>query len=296
MELIILQSGVSYMNKLIRALTKEDLPKLEAMETGIEDDYVIRVFDRISTGNNKLFGLFNEDQLVSVGGLTVFAKQYAMLGRMRSDLRFRGNDLSTTLMSEVMKEAFTIPGIHWVGANTQEENIPAQRVLKKISLTEHHISYGATAKNVSMLESGEPAWKPIDSIAAKRNWLRRLYVESSAVFPYECYYPFPATEQMFEDRKIAGWNFYENAQGDRVLITKRDIKKYDFLQAIYPFEDIMEQPGLWDTVSLAHQQLSARIRKETRIWMDLTKQQAAGLPEDHPFSLPSPWILFGRGR
>lgn len=77
------------MEKLIRALTKEDLPSLQAMETGIEDDYVIRVFERISTGNNKLFGLFSNDQLVSVGGLTVFAKQYAMLGRMRSDLRFR---------------------------------------------------------------------------------------------------------------------------------------------------------------------------------------------------------------
>lgn len=284
------------MEKLIRALTKEDLPSLQAMETGIEDDYVIRVFERISTGNNKLFGLFSNDQLVSVGGLTVFAKQYAMLGRMRSDLRFRGNDLSTHLMKKVMEEAFKMPEINWVGANTQEENIPAQRVLKKIGLTEHHISYGASARTLAGLEKGQAVWKPVDSISAKRQWLRRLYVESSAVFPYECYYPFPATEEMFEDAKVAGWRFFENDKGDRVLITKHDVKKYNFLHAIYPFGDVMEQDGLWDTISFARDELSKEFPPGLRIWMDLTKQQAASLPDNHPFSMPSPWILFGKSR
>ncbi|WP_033541369.1 GNAT family N-acetyltransferase [Planococcus sp. CAU13] len=284
------------MEKLIRTLTIDDLPKLKAMETGIEDDYVIRVFDRISTGNNKLFGLFNDEQLVSVGGLTIFAKQYAMLGRMRSDLRFRGNDLSTTLMKAVLEEAFKIPEISWVGANTQEENIPAQRVLKKIGLAEHHVSYGATARNLSGLENGQPVWRRIDNIPEKRQWLRRLFVESSAVFPYECYYPFPASEEMFEDSQIAAWNFFENASGDRVLITKKDVKKYYFLQAIYPFDDLMVQNALWDTISFAHKELAQKLPGGARIWMDLTKQQAAQLPDNHPFSLPSPWILFGKGR
>ena len=284
------------METLIRALTKEDLPKLEAMETGIQDDYVIRVFDRISSGNNKLFGLFTDGQLVSVGGLTVFAKQYAMLGRMRSDLRFRGNDLSTRLMSKVLEEAFNLPDITWVGANTQEENIPAQRVLKKIGLAEKHVSYGATAKDLSSLKNGQPLWRRIGRISEKRQWLRRLYVESAAVFPYECYYPFPASEEMFEDEQIAAWNFFENDRGDRVLITKKDIKKHLFLQAIYPFDDIMEQSGLWDTVSLAQEELTSKYSSDVRVWMDLTKQQAARLPVDHPFTLPSPWILFGKGR
>lgn len=284
------------MEKLIRALTKKDLPKLKAMETGIEDDYVIRVFDRISTGNNKLFGLFTDGQLVSVGGLTVFAKQYAMLGRMRSDLRFQGNDLSTSLMSKVLEETFKIPDIQWVGANTQEKNIPAQRVLKKIGLAERHISYGATALEISSLENGGTPWRREDNISRKRQWLQLLFVESSAVFPYECYYPFPATEEMFEDSQIAGWNFFENPEGNRVLITKKDYKKYNYLQAIYPFDDVMGQPGLWDTIAHAQQQLASELNKEIHIWMDLTKQQAAELPDNHPFALPSPWILFGKGR
>ncbi len=284
------------MEKMIRALTREDLPKLKAMETGIEDDYVIRVFDRISTGNNKLFGLFTDDQLVSVGGLTVFAKHYAMLGRMRSDLRFRGNDLSTSLMSQVLEEAFKLPDIKWVGANTQEENIPAQRVLKKIGLAERHISYGATALEITTLENGGTTWQREDDVFKKRQWLRRLFVESAEVFPYECYYPFPASEEMFEDSQIAGWNFYENPEGSRVLITKKDFKKYYYLQAVYPFEDIMDQPGLWETIALAHRQLAKELNKETHIWMDLTKHQASTLPYGHPFTLPSPWMLFGKGK
>ncbi|WP_282020284.1 GNAT family N-acetyltransferase [Planomicrobium okeanokoites] len=284
------------MEKKIRPLTIEDLPKLKAMETGIDDDYVIRVFDRISTGNNKLFGLFANDQLVSVGGLSIFAKQYAMLGRMRSDLRFRGNDLSTSLMSQVLDEAFKLPDIKWVGANTQEENIPAQRVLKKIGLAEKHISYGASALNISSLKSGGTPWERLEDVSMKRQWLRKLFVESSAVFPYECYYPFPASEEMFEDRQIADWNFFVNPKGDRVLITKKDFKKYYYLQAVYPFDDLMDQPGLWETIALAQEQLASKLRKDAHVWMDLTKQQASTLPDGHPFNLPSPWMLFGKGR
>ncbi|MFD1032313.1 GNAT family N-acetyltransferase [Metaplanococcus flavidus] len=284
------------MEKLIRVLTKEDLPNLKAMKTGIEDDYVIRVFDRISSGNNKLFGLFADDQLVSIGGLTIFAKQYAMLGRMRSDLRFRGNDFSTTLMSKVLEEAFNLPGIKWVGANTQEENLPAQRVLKKIGLTERYISYGATAEEITRLVNGGTVWQRQDDLSRKKQWLQQLFVDPAAVFPYECYYPFPATEGMFEDSQIDQWNFFENKEGDRVLITKRDYKKYHYLQAVYPFDDLMEQPGLWETISLARKELADEINKETHIWMDLTKQQAAALPDNHSFVLPSPWILYGKGR
>lgn len=285
------------MKKLIRILTKEDLPSVKAMETGIEDDYIIRVFDRICSGNNKLFGLFADDQLVSIGGLTVFAKQYAILGRMRSDLRFRGNDFSTLLMSKVLEEAFKLPDIQWVGANTQEENIPAQRVLKKIGLVdERYISCEATAKESSAMESGGAIWQHQDNLDRKRQWLQQLFVESAAVFPYECYYPLPASEGLFEDNQIARWSFFENPEGDRILITKRDFKQYHYLHVVYPFDDLMEQPGLWETISFARQELAGELDQETHIWMDLTKQQAAALPDSHPFAIPSPWLLFGKGR
>ncbi|WP_422122555.1 GNAT family N-acetyltransferase; N-acetyltransferase [Planococcus sp. X10-3] len=284
------------MNKLIRVLTIEDLPALEAMETGIDDDYIIRVFDRICSGNNKLFGLFTDGQLVSIGGLTVFAGQYAILGRMRSDLRFRGNNLSTTLMAKVLEEAFDIPDIKWVGANTQEENLPAQRVLKKIGLSERHTSYSATAEENTGMVDGGAVWQRQDNIDRKKHWLKKLFTESAAIFPFECYYPIPASESLFEDSRIAQWNFFENKTGDRVLITKRDFKKYQYLHAVYPFEDLTEQPGLWETISFARQKMADDTNEETHIWMDLTVQQTASLPDNHAFVLPSPWILYGTSR
>lgn len=284
------------MDKVIRQLTGEDLPHLATMETGIEEDYVIRVFERISSGNNRLYGLFWNGQLVSVGGYSIFAKRYAMLGRMRSDLRFRGNALSTTLMSAVMEEAFKLEDIEWVGANTQEENSSARRVLQKIGMTEHSMTHGAITKNVSMLETGAAFWREVQSLEHKKQWTNRLYVEPETVFPYECYYPFPASVDLFTDDNLKEWTFYENETATRVLILKQDIKKHHYLQAIYPWDDFTEQPGLWETISSAYRKMSAEVEEESYIWMDLTKEQAQSLPDGHSFKLPSPWILYGISR
>ncbi|MFC7321988.1 hypothetical protein [Halobacillus campisalis] len=54
----------------VRKLTLNDLPALTQMDTGIEDDYVIRIFDRlVASPSQELYGLFQEDQLLSLAGL-----------------------------------------------------------------------------------------------------------------------------------------------------------------------------------------------------------------------------------
>lgn len=284
------------MDKVIRHLTIDDLPYLEVMETGIENDYVKRIFERLISGNNQLYGMFWDDQLVSVGGYSIFAKSYAMLGRMRSDLRFRGNDLSTQLMSKVMKEALKLPDIQWVGANTQEENSPARRVLEKIGLTEQTVIHGATTKDVSMFEKGANSWQEVCNLERKKEWIDKLYIKTEAIFPYECYYPFPASANLFPHEKMREWSFYENDAATRVLITKKDFKKHAYLHAIYPWCDLTEQPGLWETISEAYRMLAADTEDETFIWLDLTKEQAHSLPNTHRFSLPSPWVLYGNSK
>jgi len=282
------------MEQTIRRLAMEDLPYLEAMETGIEDDYVKRIFERLVTAEgNRLYGLFIGDQLASVCGYTIFAEHYAMLGRIRSDIRFRGKDLATQLTVYVRDEAFKLPNIQWVGANTQEENTAARRVLEKTGFSEYPPLYGATAKDVSTLESGADPWKRIDDTEQKKAWVDRLYIHTGAVFPFECYYLFPATAELFSDSKLAEWSFYENPDGTRVLITKRDFKKYNYLHAIYPWEDLMEQKGLWETVSADYKKLASQTDDETYVWVDFTKEQVRSLPDRHGFQLPSPWLLYG---
>ena len=281
------------MNETIRQLTGDDLQALQDMDTGIDDDYVIRVFDRISTGPNRLFGLFHDGRLASIGGYTIFAGSYAMLGRMRSDVRFRGLSLSSRLMAYVRDAALDHPGIRFVGANTQEFNLPAQRVLEKIGLSRQAELFSAIAENVKTFETAAAPWRKIESADEKMGWLEAVYIRSERVFPFECYYPFPASPDLFSIQALEQWDFYENPARDRIVITKHDVKKYDYLHTLYPWEDLFEQPGLWETLHEPLEKIRLGSAEGAFVWMDLTRKQASKLPEGHPFELPSPWFLYG---
>lgn len=285
------------MDYTIKPLKMEDFPYLEAMQTGIEDDYVKRIFERlVTTENNRLFGLFLGEQLASVCGYTLFAGSYAMIGRIRSDVRFRGMDLATKLTAHVLNAAFQLPHIQWVGANTQEENVPARRVLEKLGLHEHSPLYGATTQEVPAFDPDVSQWREITDNRLKEEWLERQYIDSGAVFPYECYYLFPASQALFANGIYEEWRFFENPACDRVLILKKDFKKHFYLHAIYPWNDVMEQTGLWETISEHYQEYTNETEEDAFIWMDLSKEQAASLPENHPFNLPSAWVLYGVSR
>ncbi|SHG27419.1 GNAT family N-acetyltransferase [Ornithinibacillus halophilus] len=281
------------MKETIRLLNEEDYPLLEAMDTGKSEDYVKRIFDRLITGPNRLYGLFSDGKLASVGGYSIYAKRYAMLGRLRSDMRFRGKNFATKLMEFVKDEAFKVDEIHWVGANTQEENFPARRVLEKMGFQSYTMLHGAITKDTSALESGGQTWNKIHDMQQKIVWLDEMYLKTKAIFPYECYYPFPASTDLFQKKDLDTWTFYENMDQTRILITKVDQKKHKYLHAIYPWNDINNQKGLWETISKEYQELLKQTEEETYIWMDLTKEEANQLPENHSFELPSPWILFG---
>ncbi len=288
-----MNEGGKQMNKKIRLLDIEDYPYLEAMDTGIENDYIKRIFERLTTENHRLYGLFIDNQLVSMGGYSLFARKYAMLGRLRSDRRFRGNNFTTQLLNHIKNEAFQMNGIQWVGANTQEDNTPACRVIEKCGLTPHTTLQAAVTNDTSALESGAQPWNPIDSIERKKDWLREAYVKSSSVFPYECYYSFPASDELFQENDLREWSFYENETQTRVLITKHDQKKHHYLHTIYPWNDITSPKGLWETISNAYHKLAKQTDGDTYIWMDLTKEAVQFLPPAHKFELPSPWILYG---
>ncbi|AQQ52343.1 GNAT family N-acetyltransferase [Planococcus lenghuensis] len=282
------------MEYTIRLLTEEDSPVFDAMDTGIEEDYVKRIFSRLVSGDNRLYGLFVENHLASVCGYTVFAGHYAMIGRVRSDVRYRGKDLATKLSRYIVEEASKLPAIRWVGANTQEENKAARRVLEKIGLHQQARLYGATAADVSPLIAGGDAWQEIHEMQRKQKWVNELYIKTGAVFPYECYYLFPASWDLFQEDELANWSFFENATNDRVLITKKDVKGRTYLHTIYPWQDLMEQPGLWETIDRAFQKLKTEEPDaETYIWMDLDEEAVRTLPDNQPFILPSPWTLYG---
>lgn len=277
----------------IRMLHVKDMPLLQVMDTGIEDDYVLRIADSLMQGDNRLFGLFVDDTLVSLVGYSIFANRYAMLGRLRSDQRYMKKGYATKLMGYARDAAFQIPGIEWVGANTQEDNPSARRVMEKIHLAPLTMLHGATTSDVSSLAKEASPWKQIIDINRKQTWLMHTYVKKELIFPYECFYLFPSSAALFPDEVINEWNFYENNDQTRFVITKTDQKKHLYLQIAYPWEDILDQPGLWATVARDYNALRNETNEASYMWLDMPKTQAQSLPEGHNWTLPSPWILYG---
>jgi GNAT superfamily N-acetyltransferase len=269
------------------------------MQTGLEDDYMLRVWERISSGeNNRLFGLFAEEQLASVAGYTIYAKENAMLGRLRSDVRFRGKSFATTILRHAMEKALENPNIRWISANTEQHNIAAQKVLKKIGLPPVITLYGAETENLSPLLTGEIPWQEIDSYEEQLNWIKQTYLNDSfekAIFPYESHYPFPARPGLFLPEYMKEWKFYQNQEKTRYVILWEEFKGDYLLHVTYPFDDFHKQRGLWETVNKAYQNLLTR-HQNSYVWIDFTPEETKKLPDNHPFELPSPWMLHGKSR
>ncbi|WP_416147470.1 GNAT family N-acetyltransferase [Salipaludibacillus sp. HK11] len=284
------------MKKTIRVLTSDDFPLYEAMDTSLEDDYIKVIFNYLTTDNNQLYGLFIDNQLAAVAGFTIVAERYAMLGRLRTARSFRGKSYASEIMAYVRDEAFQVSGVEWVGANTEEHNKPTRHILEKIGLTPYITLHTATTQDLSSLDFGANLWQPVHSLERKKEWLQKAFLNDSKVFPYECYYPFPASEPLFPEEHLRKWSFFENDEKTRFVITKHDSKGTDYLHTVYPWNDISSQEGLWETISHSYRQLTEEMGEETRIWIDLTNDALQTLPADHPFSLLSQWILHGEDK
>lgn len=136
-------------------------------------------------------------------------------------------------------------------------------------------------------------WVEISSIEEKNKWVQTALVDKGYMFPYECYYPFPSSWDLFEN-ELDDWRFFENNNQTRFFILKTDQKKYHYLHLIYPWDDIATQVGIWETVQAIYDEtVDVNQEEETYIWIDLTKEEANRLSKNHPFTLPSPWVLHG---
>ncbi|MEC6747827.1 GNAT family N-acetyltransferase [Marinilactibacillus sp. XAAS-LB27] len=285
------------MNKEIRQLNKFDYAQYKTMQTGLEDDYMLAVYPSLTDGDNRLFGLFVDEQLVSTAGYTVFANHFIMLGRLRSDIRFRGKNYATEILQYVKELALQLPEVAFVGANTEKHNLPAQKVLSKIGLPHVTTLYAAQTKDLFPMMSKKDAtvWTKLTDLGRKQNWLAQTYLSDSfpkKVFPFEAYYPFPASEKLFSEAVLEKWDFYENEDQTRYVILCEEDKGGHYLHVIYPWDDFTQQKSLWNTVQSYYSEALLK-NPETTVWIDLTETEAELLPNNHPFELPSPWMLHG---
>ncbi|MET3683712.1 GNAT superfamily N-acetyltransferase [Alkalibacillus flavidus] len=279
----------------IRPLTIDDESLIANMQTGIEDDYVVRVFERLVTHDNqRLFGLFSGGELASIAGYTIYQEQYGMLGRLRSDQRYLGNGHATTIVQYAIDQLKQRDDIKWIGANTQLHNYPAKRVLEKLNLPQLEMLYPAVLVDSSkMPEATGDTWQRLTTIDEKRRWIDPLQEDEQVIFPLEAYYPFPASPALFTDEQLDNWTFFENDTQDRFVIMKFDQKKYAYAHVIYLWDDLFDQPGLMKTIYNEFESFKEQYGDDIRIRFDIPESTRQHIPNDDAFSFQDPWILHG---
>ncbi|WP_079478260.1 GNAT family N-acetyltransferase [Halobacillus salinus] len=277
----------------VKMLTIDDLPALMAMETGIEDDYVVRIFDRlIESDSHQLFGLFQEGQMLAVAGYSLFGQnKFAMLGRLRSDRRFQQKGNATRLLEPIVDHLKRVPGVEWVGANTHLGNIPARRVLQKLGIEQGPVIHYLTLKDPEKLSGHTkgPVWNRVEDLNEKYRLLDSLESNALDMFPYECYYPFPYDKSLFTDDYLEESSFYLSPDQQRFVIIRNDTKKYDYSHVKYFWDDHYDQPGFFETLQDHWNQNP----DNAGCWIDFSAQGFKNIPDLSAYDVQEPWILYG---
>ncbi|SDJ61894.1 GNAT family N-acetyltransferase [Salimicrobium halophilum] len=238
------------MNVTMKQLTEQDKPSFASMSTGIEDDYIARIFERLVTSDvHTLYGMFQQGQLVSTAGYSLFAEgTYAMLGRLRSDLNHRGKGYSTELLHHIIHELRKRGDIEWIGANTETTNPQGRRVLEKLGMTPYGpLTYTVVPRSeFEKLPSSEHEWIEVQSTSEKEEIIKTLHPDR--LFPYECYYPFPLSDALLREFRTDEARLFLHPDEQRYVLLKEDFKGYEYTNVIYPFSDAATERGLHQIV------------------------------------------------
>ncbi|WP_181349623.1 GNAT family N-acetyltransferase [Thalassobacillus sp. CUG 92003] len=276
----------------IRRLTLQDYDALHAMQTGIEDDYVVRIFDRLVTSDvHELFGLFRNGHMLSVGGYSLFAEgRFAMLGRLRSDHRYLGQGMATELLSPIIEDLKQRPEVAWIGANTHVHNSSARRVLEKIGVQQGpQLHYLILTEPDKLNATPGAVWEPVQELTKKRALLRSLHQNALGVFPYECYYPFPFDDALFTDAYLQTCSFYQSPDQQRFVVIQNDQKKYQYAHVKYFWNDHYEQPGFFETLRDHWQHNPDNVG----CWIDFSPEGYQNIQDLTPYEVKDPWVLYG---
>ncbi|SIS43433.1 GNAT family N-acetyltransferase [Salimicrobium flavidum] len=238
------------MNATLKRLTENDKPLFLSMQTGIEDDYIARIFDRlVSSDSHVLYGLFHQGTLVSTAGYSLFAEgTYAMLGRFRSDENHRGKGFVTEILQHIIAELQTNPDIKWIGANTETTNTQAKRVLEKLGMTPYPpLTYTVVPREEFQKHSEQKHdWTEVTSPEEKIRLVKSLH--PGRLFAYECYYPFPLSSELLREFFQKQTRLFIDPSGSRYVVFTEDIKGQTYTNVIYPWTDAASSPRLHQVI------------------------------------------------
>lgn len=255
------------------------------MKTNIHNDYILRIFPRL-VEQESLLGYFENDRLIGIAGLTVFENEIGILGRLRTDVTYRGRGIATSLMKELIQNAYMSDSMKWVGYATEMDNTPANELSKNVNMS-------IKSKLVSArVRPGEIAgmddrlvFKSMTDPLMKRSELINSFEESKfSFFPYEIYYPLPYIPSL-SNLYMEKLEMYSSGGGSFFLM--RDEKGDSYLHVKLFNAHLLTSKPMWNIINKI-----ANDEGRT-IWIDLPKEHADLLEE--PFQ-KTVWHLIGQGR
>lgn len=276
----------------LKKLHMADYPVVKNMKTTVEDDYVLHIYEDLTTSNeHAVYGLFEGETLVAIAGYSIFASHFAMLGRLRTNKDYLGQGYAAEVLKKVQEEARQIPGIKWIGANTNLSNLPARRAIEKSGMEPVTTIHSNIIRDKDKLQATKGnAWKKVDSREEKRQLLSDLKNNALGVFPYECYYPFPLKSHDLSDEYLDASAFYINHDQTRFVSIKEDQKRDWYAHVKYFWNDHFFQPGFFETLF----EFQAVSNKNPAIWIDFSTEGFQAIPDKEAFEIADPWVLHGR--
>lgn len=280
------------MDITIRPLTSSDQALVYAMDTGIKEDYVLRILHHLLQ-HERVYGALYNNKLVGIASYTLFEGHFAVLGRLRTDISFRGKGVATGLLSFIMEKLKANPAIEWIGLTTLDDNIPVHRIANTLGLNHlvTYFSYRMNDKDLSELSNPEMSlWKEIVHLEHKKTyikeWLPDPHDNPLGMFPYECYYPLVLDHRLLTDEYITSCRMFVHEVKSRFVLLMPDDKGEHYLHAKYFWKDVFLDKGLI--------QLLKKVAKdENRIlWLDST-EDIHNQPIDLFFSNRESWRLYG---
>lgn len=280
----------------IRQLTINDYRAVLNMQTGIEDDYVLRIFPQlIENPAQTLFGLETEKGIAALAGVYRLPNGNGILGRLRSDIRFHSRGNATALLQHIIAFCEKDPTMNWVGAITRKSNLPAQRVLDKLHIhaESSFISLLMEAPEKFVSPSAAP-WELIEGTDNKRAAIEQAAVDTKAAFyPFEAYFPIPYASAILEDAYVEKLAVFRDPDSSRVMAIQEDYKGMDIAQIQYLWPDVFQQDGLWAAVFNYLKQSDKPLVPQ----LDVSSENASSIPAAFSGSFTEdddPWLIYGR--
>lgn len=276
----------------LKQITKANQIDVFKMETGLKEDYVLRILPQLIE-NEPVYGAYRNDELVAIAGYTLFANSFAILGRLRTAMAYRGNGIATQLLQKVMKIAIEKHSIDWIGLTTLDDNLPVHHIAKNLGMAHMTSYYSCTLRpqKLNKKETDDHNWKIVSGLEKKRWYINKFLPTATenvlGMFPYEAYYPIIQSQKLITDKYLERCYMFINTDKHKFILLMPDHKDKPYFHVKYFWDDFFDHELLIEQLYLL------ACHHQRYLWIDLAESTYQKRPKEF-FDNVSKWRLYGK--